>query len=292
MKLRRRHRSVRVLAGIAALAVLSTSAQAWGGQGHRLVAMLASSYLTATARQNVAWLLGSAGLADVSGWADLYLEGNFQTASWHFVNIPPLANAYDRDRDCPTQPGVSPGGRGDTWRDCVVDRISYNQERLANPALDRADRAIALKFLVHLVGDLHQPFHALGVERGGNGIPVIAFGSADCSNDGGTPRPCNLHGIWDTVLIARRKLGDLQYLTTLQQKIKSHRWDQVPIGTPVDWAMQSQALGKAALVPAYGKIDEAYFDANIQVVDERLALAGLRLAALLNRSLTALPPKQ
>ena len=65
--------------------------------------------------------------------------------------------------------------RGDRWRDCVVDRIRYNQERLADATLDRADRAIALKFLVHLIGDVHQPFHARGVARGGS---LLIVGSA------------------------------------------------------------------------------------------------------------------
>lgn len=281
-----------VLALAVCMTVASTTTQGWGKQGHRLVALVAANYLTVTARQNVAWLLGNANLADVSSWADEYLEGNIQTSAWHYVNIPPFATAYDRDRDCPTQPGVSAGGRGDTWRDCVIDRILYNEQRLANPTLDRADRAIALKFLVHLVGDLHQPFHALGVERGGNGIPVIAFGSGDCSSGAATPRPCNLHGVWDVSLIARRRLGDLQYLTTLQQQIKHRQWDREPIGTPADWAMQSHALAKIALVPAYGKIDDAYYAEHIRVVDERLALGGLRLAAMLNRSFTTPPPRQ
>ncbi len=292
MTARRLTVSVRLLALVAGLGVASTTTHAWGKQGHRLVAMVASNYLTITTRQNVAWLLGSASLADVSSWADQYLEGNNQTAAWHYVNIPPFASTYDRNRDCPTQPGVSPGGRGDTWRDCVIDRILYNRERLADADLDRADRAIALKFLVHFIGDLHQPFHALGVERGGNGIAVIAFGSGDCSSDATMPRPCNLHGIWDSSLIARRKLGDLHYLTTLQQQINNHRWDKEPVGTPADWGMQSHALAKAALVPAYGKIDDAYYTEHIRVVDERLALGGLRLAAMLNRSFTTPPPRQ
>jgi hypothetical protein len=77
-----------------------------------------------------------------------------------------VGNVRDAAFVRPRQPGVAANGRGDRWRDCVVDRIGYNQELLANASLDRADRAIALKFLVHLIGDLHQPFHALGVERG------------------------------------------------------------------------------------------------------------------------------
>ncbi len=102
---------------------------------------------------------------------------------WHYLNIPPEASGYDRDRDCPRQPGTNAGSRGDRWRDCVVDRIGYWEERLGNPKLDRADRATALKYIVHFIGDLHQPFHALGVGRGGNDVNVRVFGQVDCGND-------------------------------------------------------------------------------------------------------------
>jgi hypothetical protein len=270
----------------------TTSIDAWGRQGHRLVALVASNYLTIAARQNVEWLLAPATLADVSTWADHYLDENTQTAAWHYLNIPLFAASYDRDRDCPLQPGVAAGSRGDTWRDCVVDRILYSQQRLEDASLDRADRAVALKFLVHLVGDLHQPFHTIGLERGGNGIQVVAFGSADCSHDLTTPRPCNLHSVWDNGLIARRRLSDLQYLAELQQEITQSRLDRLPTGTPPEWAMQSHALARSALVPAFGRIDDLYYAAQIRVVDERLALGGLRLAALINRSFATPPLRQ
>jgi hypothetical protein len=280
----------RVAAPLLLACIAATTVQTWSPQGHRLVALLATSHLTPTARQNVSWLLGDASLADVAVWADRYLEGNNQTSFWHYVNIPSDATRYDRDRDCPSQPGVRGGGRGDRWRDCVVDRILYNQERLANTSLDRADRTIALKFLVHLIGDLHQPFHALGVERGGNGIPVSVFGSPTCRYDDGTPYPCNLHGVWDTALIAHRRFNDQEYLAELERQIKQRRWAAVATGSPADWAMESHAYAKTALLPPQGVVDEAYYRAEISVIDERLALGGLRLAAWLNRSLAAPPP--
>jgi hypothetical protein len=274
------------------LVVWSTVAtlDAWSPQGHRLVASVAASHLSPLARQNVSWLLGRESLADVAVWADEYLLGNNQTSFWHYVNIPLDATSYDRDRNCPRQPAVSAGSRGDRWRDCVVDRILYNQERLANAALDRTDRAIALKFLVHLIGDLHQPFHALGVERGGNGIPVSVFGAAGCSYEDGTPHPCNLHSVCDTTLVAHRRLSDRQYLAALEALVKQQRLDAREPGSPVDWAMESHALAKAGLLPANGIVDEAYFRARISMIDERLALGGLRLAAWLNRSLVDAPP--
>ena len=259
----------------------SARVHAWGAQGHRLVAQLATERLTPAARRSVESLLGPESLADVSSWADRYVDGNYQTFFWHFLNIPPEATSYDRDRDCPRQPGVVAGGRGDTWRDCAVDRILYNKARLADTMLDRADRAIALKFLVHFVGDLHQPFHALGVGHGGNDVPVSVFGSETCGN-----YPCNLHAVWDGSLIAHRNLDDAHYVQALNELIRQSGWASRPPGGPAAWAMQSHDLGNAALLPEHGVVDEAYYRAQIPVVDQRLSLGGLRLAALLNEVLT------
>jgi len=270
------------LAGLL-LAALVARVEGWGPQGHRLVALVAENHLTPAARKNVQLLLADESLADVAVWADEYLQGNNQTSFWHYVNIPADARGYDRDRDCPRQPGVSAGGRGDAWRDCVVDRIRYNEERLANRSLDRADRAVALKFLVHLIGDLHQPFHALGVERGGNGIPVSVFGSPTCGYPDGTRFSCNLHALWDSELIAHRKLRDRAYAAELERQITARRWGAA--GSAAEWAMESHALAKAALLPPRGQADEAYYRAHIAQIDERLALGGLRLARVLNQML-------
>ncbi|MDP3718941.1 MAG: S1/P1 nuclease [Acidobacteriota bacterium] len=275
------------------------SLQAWGGQGHRLVGLVAAKHLSRTAAQNVNWLLDGQSLADVSNWADAQITDLQQTATWHYLNIPPTAAGYDRDRDCQRQPGVAAGSRGDTWRDCIVDRITYFEQRTADTKLDRADRATALKYLVHSIGDLHQPFHALGVGRGGNDVIVRVFGNSNCgpstplgtgpswSRAGNDPKrpplPCNLHSVWDSRLIARRDLSGRAYAAALESLIKQKGWFQQPVGTPKDWAEQSWALGKTALVPTDTNIDEAYYQKHIGVIDERLALAGVRLAAVLNR---------
>jgi len=270
------------LAGLL-LAALVARVEGWGPQGHRLVALVAENHLTPAARKNVQVLLGDESLADVAVWADEYLQGNNQTSFWHYVNIPADARGYDRDRDCPRQPGVSAGGRGDAWRDCVVDRIRYNEERLGDRSLDRADRAIALKFLVHLIGDLHQPFHALGVERGGNGIRVSVFGSPNCGYPDGTRFPCNMHALWDSELIARRKLNDRAYAAELERQISARRWRAS--GSAAEWAMESHALARAALLPERGDANEAYYRTNIAKIDERLALGGLRLARAIDDAL-------
>jgi hypothetical protein len=276
--------------------------RAWGGQGHRLVGSIAAARLTPIAREHVRWLLDGQTLAEVSSWADTITGEQVQTAWWHYLNIPPDAGGYDRDRDCPRQPGVAAGSRGDRWRDCVVDRIAYWEERLANPKLDRADRATALKFLVHFIGDLHQPFHALGVGRGGNDVHVRVFGEANCgpSTGSGPPRaesrggkdaerptPCNLHSVWDSRLIGYRNIDDRAYLDVLQKLIADKRWGAQPAGTPAQWAEQSFRLAREALVAPGTNIDEGYYRRHIGVIDERMALGGVRLAAVLNRVLVS-----
>ena len=278
----------RVLVVLAMLAAAS-SLQAWGGQGHRLIGLVAANHLTAVARQNVAWLLDGQTLAAVASWADEQRTDQQQTGYWHYLNIPPDAAGYDRDRDCPRQPEVAAGSRGDRWRDCAVDRITYMEQRAADRALDRADRATALKYLVHFIGDLHQPFHALGVGRGGNDVLVRLFGAANCGNDPAKPSPCNLHSVWDGRLIAHRGLDDPAYLAILEMLIAQKQWAGRPPGTPAEWAEQSWALGKAALVKSDTNIDEAYYRAQLPAIDERLALGGVRLAAVLNRIFVARP---
>jgi len=258
---------------------------AWGGQGHRLVGLIAADRLTPVAKQNVAWLLDGQTLADVASWPDTITGDQVQTSYWHYLNIPPEATGYDRDRDCPRQPGVEAGSRGDRWRDCVVDRIPYWEERLGNPKLDRADRATALKYVVHFIGDLHQPFHALGVGRGGNDVKVRIFGQSDCGNDPARPVPCNLHSVWDSRLIARHNLDEPTYFAALKKLIADKNLGAQPSGTPVQWAEQSFKLGKEALVKDGENIDEGYYRRHITVIDERMALAGVRLAADLNRIL-------
>jgi hypothetical protein len=242
------------------------------------------------ARYYVRWLLDGQSLADVAGWADTITSEQQQTSLWHYLNIPPEARGYDRDRDCPRQPGVAAGSRGDRWRDCVVDRIAYWEERLGDRRLDRADRATALKFVVHFIGDLHQPFHALGVGRGGNDVQVRVFGESNCgAASAPKPSPCNLHSVWDSRLIGHRNIDDREYVAALRRLIVDKRWGSDPAGTPAQWAEQSWRLAKEALVTPNTNIDEGYYRRYITVIDERLALAGVRLAAVLNRVLVSRP---
>jgi hypothetical protein len=277
----------KLIASLAIAALLAPlTANAWWEKGHRLVANVAWDHLTPVARKNVKVLLGTESMADVASWADVYRPLETQTSGWHYVDIPGDQKTYDRDRDCPTQPGVKPGGYNDKVRDCVTDRITFFEKRVGDASLDPIDRATALKYLIHFVGDIHQPFHASGVEKGGNGITVTAFGSETCGN---SPK-CNLHAIWDGYLIDHRKLSEAQYLAMLESNIRQNH-PEIGKNDPVLWTEQSKALSDAAMVPNNSDITEAYFQQNIPIVDRQIELGGLRLASVLNEIFTAPPTK-
>jgi hypothetical protein len=252
---------------------------AWGREGHRLTALVAEQYLTPEAKVQVALLLGKETLADVAPWADSYRDEYPETGKWHFVDIPMADAKFDRSRDCP----VSQTDPKSPWRDCVTDRILYFEGRLGDETLSTKDRALALKFLVHFMGDVHQPFHALGDARGGNSITVSFLGSSRCDSYN-----CNLHAVWDTMIIEEQGLNEKKYTEKLLQEIKDNQWERMAGGEPTTWANISHHYAVEAMVPNGALIMREYATEEGKVVDAQLALGGLRLARVLNRILA--PP--
>jgi hypothetical protein len=267
-----------VAAGALLLCVGVQLSWAWGREGHRLTALVAEQYLTPEAKSQVALLLGKETLADVAPWADIYREEYPETGKWHFVDIPSTEAKFDRIRDCP----VSQADPKSPWRDCVTDRILDFEGRLGDESLSTKERAIALKFLVHFIGDVHQPFHALGDARGGNGIAVSFLGSSRCDSYN-----CNLHGVWDNMIIEEQGLNEKKYTERLLQEIKDNQWERMAGGEPTTWANISHHYAVEAMVPNDALITREYVTEESKVVDAQLALGGLRLARVLNRILAA-----
>jgi len=265
------------LAGALLLCMGVQPGWAWGHEGHRLTALVAEEYLTPAAKAQVAQLLGKDTLADAAPWADTYRRDHPETGPWHFVDIPMAAN-FDRMRDC----SASKADPKSPWRDCVTDRILYFEGRLGDESLSSEDRAFALKFLVHLIGDVHQPFHALGDARGGNDIAVSFLGSSMCDSYN-----CNLHGVWDNMIIEEQGLSEKQYAEKLLQEIKGNQWERLAGGEATTWANISHHYAVEAMVPNGALITKEYAQAESKVVDTQLALAGLRIAHVLNRILVA-----
>lgn len=249
---------------------------AWGYKGHRIVADIALNHLS-PARQNLIVLLGNDDLAAISTWADEVRPQRPESYGWHFVDIPKDAVGFSEERDCYRPDEKHPASQTD-HHNCVVDRIIIFKQVLADKTASPADRLEALRFLVHFVGDIHQPMHAIDEGRGGNDVHVTEFGSSQCGK-----YSCNLHYEWDTGLIEHTGRSEQEYVAYLEQLITAKKLQAG--GTPESWANESLRLAKQAWLADGGAIDEAYYKANITVVDERLALAGLRLAGMLNEVL-------
>ena len=241
----------------------------WYDEGHRLVARLAETRLTPRTAEAVRELLGGQTLADASLWADRIRGQRRETGPLHFVNIPLGADRYVPERDCP-------------HGQCIIAAIARDRRILADTAASPAARAEALRFLVHFIGDLHQPLHvANDGDRGGNERPVSFLGAAR-----------NLHEVWDGELIEASGLDESQYYDRLRRLMDSLDLGSLERGTVTDWAMEGHriAAAHAYSLPRNGAIDPAYVQANLPLVDRALVAAGVRLAAVLNEALAGYAP--
>jgi len=249
--------------------------EAWGQEGHEVVGTIAEAMLTDAAKTAVHSILAPGDtLASVANWADtVRFTTHKESYNWHFVDIPRSAAGFDDGRDCFLPQDTHPGAATDHMN-CAVDRITFFKQVLADTTKTPEERLDALRFVVHFVGDVHQPFHAIGEGRGGNDNLITEFGATQCGT-----KPCNLHSAWDTGMIDHTGMATTAYVQHLQQLITTNHI--TASGTPADWANESHAAGNVAWIDNGGVLDDTYFNAQITVVDQRLALASVRLAALL-----------
>jgi hypothetical protein len=241
----------------------------WFDFGHRLVAEVAESRFTDHTRAAVRDLLAGQSPADASLWADRIRSQRRDTSPLHYVNIPLIADAYDPVRDCPD-------GR------CVIGAVDSFQRVLASPSAPRSERVEALRFLLHLIGDLHQPLHvADNQDKGGNNTQVRLGG-----------RGTNLHKAWDGEMIETLATPEPEYLARLKRRMATLDLASFERGTVVEWAMEGHAIAqsRAYRVPKGRHLDSSYVQRAVQESDLALIKAGVRLAAVLNRALLAYQP--
>ena len=269
----------RHLAICAALLALSIPSLAWGPEGHRVIADVAEHHLTPAAKRQVLEFLGSDDLASISTWADEIKNQRRETYFWHFVDIPWNASGFSEARDC-SHPADTRAAHMPDRHNCVVDEILAFQRVLSDRNASRSGRTEALKFLVHFVADVHQPLHAIGEARGGNDIHISEFGQNECGG-----RPCNLHLVWDIGLIEHAHRSEPDYVAHIERLILEANLQNQADGTPEDWANESFKVAHQVWLNDGESVDERYYRQNIGTLDQRLALAGLRLARLLNQAL-------
>jgi len=241
----------------------------WYAEGHRLIARIAESRLTPHTAEAVRSILAGQSLAAASSWADDIRDQRPQTSRFHFVNIPLDSNSYVAARDC---------GTGH----CIIAEIERDRGTLSDTSSSDIERAEALRFLVHLMGDLHQPLHVSDhSDKGGNNRTVWLL-----------DQQVDLHAVWDGELINTSRLGEDAYLQRLKQAMDSLDLSAVERGTVVDWAMEGHRIARehAYHIPKGSHLAQSYVDENLPLVDLALIKAGVRLAKVLNDALTHYQP--
>jgi len=252
-----------------ALVCAALPAFAWGPEGHDLVARIAAVQLTAAARARVTAILGPGStMASVSSWADQIRRSRPETAPWHYVDIPIDKPGLDMARDCANG-------------NCVIGAIALMRAKLRDPATVPEQRREALMFLIHFVGDMHQPLHSSDHgDHGGNEVHVMFH-----------DQPGNLHALWDSGLLGR--MGKEDDLFIKLSDVSMRRRKKFARGTVSDWAEQAHKLAQQMV---YGRLPKAaqgspvVIDASYErrarpLIELQIERAGARLAALLNQDL-------
>lgn len=251
---------------------IAAPANAWGPIGHRVSADLAERNISGHARAHVELILEGETLREGSTQPDEQRPNPDpfwqESAPWHYVTLPPGLTIEDLQHP--------PGGDAVTALEGFV-------ATLRDPAAARADKARALRFVVHLVSDLHLPLHVgNGLDRGGNDFRVIWFGE-----------PQTLHWVWDEGLINRKQLSSAEYAERLSARTQPVEvlawWD----ARPETWLAESAAL-RERTYPVTGRdagegtvqspvaLSYEYEYEWTPAMELRLRQSGYRLAAYLD----------
>lgn len=282
----------------------STGAFAWGDEGHRIIAVIAYARLKPAARAKVDAILAAdkdaltaRDFVDRATWADRYRDSDrtgtkvryLATRAWHFADVEIDGGTLGAACHAPDLPNPRLASRGPA-DDCVVHKVDEFAAELGDARTSPAEKRLALKFLMHLVGDLHQPLHVADhQDRGGNAVPVF---------HGTIESPDTLHSYWDTRLVEKLGSDPNKVGAALNAGItrsNASRWSK---GTPALWAQETFAQardvaydfsGESFVADASGTrtvhLDSTYDARALPVVREQLSKAGVRLAAMLNESL-------
>ncbi len=248
------------------LLLLSSPAFSFGADGHRIISNIADNHLSAKTTAAIHVITDGEKLAKLSLWPDRvrYLPAWEQSKYWHYISID----------DHEQFSGLQRHSDGD-----VISALDYFYADLKDSQQTKKQRLEALAFLSHFVGDIHQPLHVgRRDDRGGNKIQVKWFNNA---------KSTNLHKVWDSLIIDTENKSPEQYSQLLDRASTAEivQWQN---STFLDWARESKALRRQVydFSPAtegqIALIGPAYISRNKLIIEQRLLMAGIRLANCLN----------
>jgi len=251
--------------------LLSTSPLfALGQTGHRITGAIAEKYLSNNAKIEIAKLIGEQSLAEISTYVDEMraLKSNkFWSKTsypYHYVTVPDGKSYLE----------VGAPSVGDAYT-----AINQYTKILKDNNATKSERSVALKFIVHLIGDLHQPLHVgNGFDKGGNDIEVSYFGRRAAPS---SKWKYNLHSIWDSAMIDQKNLSYTEWTNWLSRKITTKQINDWNETNPLVWIKESYDI-RQRLYPKDDKIDQEYVMQFLPVLKQRIQQAGVRIAAYLN----------
>ena len=296
--------AVTLFVGLAFMLAAAAPAWCWGDEGHRAVAMVAEGLLAknSKAAKAIRSLAGKFQLRDLAPCADQVRTKERQptfvmsppcqqvfanpvpgTTNWHFVNLD--VNAPDPsdamiDQIC--------------HNDCAVSQVLTFLKTLGNRSASKADRAQALAFVVHFMGDLHQPLHAAERNQDEGGYTVVVdFLPASSGSKGPSSGQQTLHSVWDSSILGVIAADENVFVPMIQPQVAQARQETVPaqLDTWVhSWARESLGLARTVAYagvnpPPTPQLGPAYVQAADPVVRQQIARAGFRLAMVLSRTL-------
>lgn len=250
---------------LAATFVMPSRAFAWGPKGHQIVALIAETHLNASARDKIKAILPKNDtLATAAVWPDEVRNALPQMNPLHYVDVPNGSSSYDRERDCPQ-------------RNCIVEAVTWFLNVLKSSDSPLAEKQVALDYLVHLVGDLHQPLHIGFLDDAGGTVTEVTL-------EGKTQ---TLHELWDDGMLQTEKGTAQAMAKQLDEGFGTDNQTAWQSGTPSDWANESLTLTIEYVypIPETHEISEEYVKRAVPILHRRLAQAGIRLAWLLNEAL-------
>jgi len=244
---------------------LPYQSMAWGMLGHRIVGEIASTYLTPKARKEIQQILGTESIAIASNWADFIKADTAYKYlnSWHYIDVDSALSYSQMQSYLNT----------DTATDAYT-KLNFLIKELKNKNLSRSKKLMYLRLLIHIAGDVHQPFHAArNGDAGGNDIKVSWFGQSS-----------NIHRVWDEQLIDYQKLSYTEYTAAINHVTSKQKavWQKQPISKWLfDSYSISEQLHKELQQPDH-KLSFLYNFKHINILNEQLLKGGVHLAGLLN----------
>lgn len=253
---------MRIIISVLCLLLAVTNAYGWGKTGHRVTGAVAESFLSDDARQGIQAILGVEGLAESADWPDFMRSSPEEfwqrdASPFHYVTVP----------EGQTYPDVGPPEEGDG-----ITALDQFSKTVKSSESSLEEKQLALRFIVHIIGDLHQPLHVgNGTDRGGNDFLVTFFGEVS-----------NLHTVWDSKLLEDEQLSYSELSHWLIARITPEVFSQWNEPDPLVWIAESAKI-RDTIYPEQRDVRWDYIFKHRHILRTRLSQGGVRIAAYLNQ---------